>query len=261
MQKMLVSKTATLAFGFAALVLCAGATSAQSLTLPDSTALPVRFVHSVDAKKAKVGDIVTAKTMQVISLPSGARIAKGTVVVGHVAAVQPYRFDSTPYTHQKPSLISIHFDRVQQGDAGIPVSLFVRAIAGSIDSQEAASPHIVDDTDTLGTITLIGGTSYSPLDKMIQTEDGDAIAYNRRDGLFARLLPAGSSAIGASFLCDGTSTEQSVAIFSPDVCGLYGFPGNYMLDNGHAGSGTFTLAARGRSAKLPAGSTALLQVN
>ena len=36
---------------------------------------------------------------------------------------------------------------------------------------------------------------------------------------------------------------------------------HYMLENGQDGSGTFTLAVRGRSEKLYAGSTALLQVN
>jgi hypothetical protein len=259
MEKMLVSKVATLALG--ALTLAVTAASAQSVTLPGSTALPVRFVHSIDARKAKVGDIVTAKTMQVIALPSGGHIAQGALVAGHITAVEAYSFNSTHYAHQAPSQISIHFDRIQQGSAEIPVSLFVRAIASTNDSREASYPHRTDDTDTLGTITLVGGTSYSPLAKMIQTEDGDAIAYNRGSGLFARLMPAGATAPGASFQCEATSTEQSVAIFSPDACGLYGFPQDSMPQNGHDGSGTFTLAAHGRSAKLPAGSTALLQVN
>jgi hypothetical protein len=42
------------------------------------------------------------------------------------------------------------------------------------------------------------------------------------------------------------------------VCG---FAGDYILENGQDGSGTFTLAVRGRSEKLYAGTTALLQVN
>jgi hypothetical protein len=100
---------------------------------------------------------------------------------------------------------------------------------------------------------LIGGTTFSPLDKMIQTEDGDAIGYNRNNGVFARLIASGS--------CSGTDTEQSIAIFSPDACGAYGFRGDYLADTGRDGSGTFTLELRGHSAKLDAGSTALLQVN
>jgi hypothetical protein len=91
---------------------------AQSQALPQSTAIPVRFEHSVDAKKAKVGRYVTAKTMQVIQLPGGETIAKGAMIVGHVVAAQAFHFDPTPYAHQKPSLLSIHFDKLQKGDAG-----------------------------------------------------------------------------------------------------------------------------------------------
>jgi hypothetical protein len=263
MQKMLALKLGTLAFATFNLALYAAAATAPALsqTLPPSTAIPVRFVHSVDAKKAKVGDTVTAKTMQVIKLPGGDAIAKGTIIVGHVVAVQTFHFDPTPYAHQQPSLISVHFDGLQKSDGVIPVNLSVRAIASTIDSEEAARPHYLDETDRVGTITLIGGAEFTPFDKMIQADDGDAIGYNRKEGVFARLTSSGYSGPGASFHCDGTNTEQSVAIYSPNACGAYGFAGDYLIDNGQDGSGTFTLAVRGRSEKLYAGSTALLQVN
>jgi hypothetical protein len=270
MQKMLALKIGTLAFGVANLAYYATAASvpaqsqsvpAQAQSLPAATAVPVSFVHSVDAKKAKAGDTVTAKTMQVILLPGGASIDKGTVIVGHVVAVQPFHFDPTPYAHQSASQISIHFDKLQKGDSVIPVNLSVRAIANPIASREAAYPHSNADADPLGMMTLIGGTSYSPLEKMIQSDDGDAIGYNRKGGVFARLIAAGSSGKGASIHCEGTDTEQSLAIFSPDACGVYGFAGDYILENGQDGSGTFTLAVRGRSEKLYAGTTALLQAN
>jgi hypothetical protein len=263
MKKMLALKLGTLAFGALNLALYATAATAPALpqTLPQSTVIPVRFEHSLTAKKAKAGDSVTAKTMQVIMLPGGGAIAKGSVIVGHVVAAQAFHFDPTPYVHQQPSLISIHFDKLQKGDAVIPVNLSVRAIASTIDSQEAARPHYLDETDRVGTIKLIGGTEFTPFDKMIQADDGDAIGYNRKDGVFARLTASGYSGPGASFHCEGTNTEQSVAIFSPNACGVYGFAGDYLSDNGQDGSGTFTLAVRGHSVKLYAGSTALLQVN
>jgi hypothetical protein len=266
MRKILALKVAMLAFGAAnlALVTTAASAAAQSRPLPAATAIPIRFVHSVDAKKAKVGDRVTAKTMQVILLPGGGSIAKGTVVTGHVVAVQAFHFDPTPYVHQAPSLISIHFDQLQQGDSAIPVNLSVRAMANTIDSREASYPH-GDDTDHVGMITLIGGTSFSPLEKMIQSDDGDVIGYNRKGAVFARLIASGSSgpssASGTTIHCEGTDTEQSLGIFSPDACGVYGFARDYMPENGQDGSGTFTLAVHGRSEKLYAGSTALLQVN
>ena len=251
----LASIFATLVLGVANLAVLAAAATvpAQSQVLPQSTAIPVRFEHSVDTKKAKVGDEVTAKTIQVIALPGGRNIPKGALLVGHVVALEAFHFDQTPYAHQKPSMLSIHFDKLQTGDAAIPVNLSVRAIANTIDSREATYPHSTDDTDHVGMMILIGGTTFSPLDKMIQSEDGDAIGYNRKNGVFARLIASGS--------CNGTDTEQSIAIFSPDACGAYGFGGDYLADSGRDGSGTFTLALRGHSVKLYAGSTALLQVN
>jgi hypothetical protein len=200
-----------------------------------------------------VGDEVTAKTIQVIALPGGWNIPKGAVIVGHVVALDAFHFDQTPYAHQRPSMLSIHFDKLQTGDTTIPVNLSARAIASTIDSREATYPHITDDTDHVGMMVLIGGTTFSPLDKMIQSDDGDAIGYNRKNGVFAKLMASGP--------CSGTDTEQSIAIFSPDACGAYGFGGDYLADSGRDGSGTFTLALRGHSAKLYAGSTALLQVN
>jgi hypothetical protein len=262
MPKMLALKLGTLALATLHLALYAttAPASALSQTLPRSTAIPVRFVHTVDANKAKTGDVVSAKTLQVIVLPAGETIAKGAVITGHVVTAQPFHFDPAPYAHQKPSLISIHFDKLQNGDGVIPVSLSVRAIASTIDSEEASRPHYLDETDRVGTIVLIGGAEFTPFDKMIQS-DGDAIGYNRKNGTFAKLAPAGSSGPGQSFHCEGTDSEQSVAIFSPDACGVYGFAGDYLSGNGQDGSGTFTLALRGHSVKLDAGSAALLQVN
>jgi hypothetical protein len=250
-----VSILATLVFGAANLAVLASAATVPALSqvLPQSTAIPVRFEHSIDTKKARPGDEVTAKTIQVVALPSGKNIPKGALLVGHVVALQPFYFDQTPYAHQKPSMLSIHFDKLQTSDDTIPVNLSVRAIANANDSKDAAYPHSTDDTDHVGTMTLIGGTTFSPLDKMIQSKDGDAIGYNRKNGVFARLVAAGS--------CSGTDTEQSVAIFSPNACGAYGFAGGYLADTGRDGSGTFTLALHGHSAILYAGSTALLQVN
>lgn len=245
----------TLALGITHFAVLASAATipAQSQVLPHSTAIPIRFDHSIDTKKAKVGQEVTAKTMQVIVLSGGRSIPKGALVVGHVVALDAFQFDQTPYAHQKPSMLSIHFDKLQAGDSSIPVNVSVRAIASTIDSEEASRPHYLDETDRTGTVTLIGGTEFTPYDKMIQSGGGDAIGYNRKNGVFARLIASGH--------CEGTDTEQSIAIFSPDACGAYGFAGDYLSDNGQNGSGTFTIAVRGRSVKLYAGSTALLQVN
>jgi hypothetical protein len=248
------------AFSLIGLLLSAPcATSAVQTKVPTGTALPVRFVRSVDAKKARPGDRVTAKTLQVVMLAGGQRLPKGTLLVGHVVDAQPYHFNPESYARQKASSISIHFDQIVNGDLTLPVNLSVRALADTFESQWAPRPHYHDETDGAGTMILIGGDEFSPFDKTVRDDSGDVIAYNRKDGLFARLLPSDGPASKASQNCSSTSTEQSVAIFSPDACGLYGFEGVSMPHAGRSGSGTFTLTSRGRSIKLYAGSTALLQ--
>jgi hypothetical protein len=213
----------------------------------------------VDAKKARPGDRVTAKTLQVVMLAGGQRLPKGTLLVGHVVDAQPYHFNPESYARQKASSISIHFDQIVNGDLTLPVNLSVRALADTFESQWAPRPHYHDETDGAGTMILIGGDEFSPFDKTVRNDSGDVIAYNRKDGLFARLLPSDGPASKARRNCSGTNTEQSVAIFSPDACGLYGFEGVSMPHAGRSGSGTFTLTSRGSSIKLYAGSTALLQ--
>jgi hypothetical protein len=235
------------------------AIAATQTNVPPGTAIPVRFVRSVDAKRARTGDRVIAKTLQIVFLPGGQRLPKGTLLVGHVVDAQPYHFNPEPYARQKASSISIHFDEIVNGDLTLPVNLSVRALADTLESQWAPRPHYQDETDGAGTMILIGGAEFSPFDKTVRGDGGDVIAYNRKDGLFARLLPSDDPASKTRLNCGSTSTEQSVAIFSPDACGLYGFDGVSMPHAGRSGSGTFTLVSRGGSIKLYAGSTALLQ--
>jgi hypothetical protein len=228
----------------------------HAITLPAQTTLPVVFTHTVNAAKAKVGDPVTAKTMQVVLLPDGTKLPKGTLVTGHVVEATGFKFNDTPYATQQPSTLAIAIDAVAVQGAASPVVTDVRAMADAISVEQALTPHHTDETDFLGTVVLVGGAHYSPIDKRVTAgEDDDIVAYNKNHGVFAHLLP-GSSQTG--FLCAGTQTEQSVAIFSPDACGLYGFKSVSLTENNP--NGAFRLTSTHHTVTLYAGSAALLQV-
>jgi len=249
--------------GIVALALCLLPTgfmyaSASSLIEP-STAIPIRFVHSVDAGKAHPGDQVLARTIQVVVLPSGQRLPKGTVVRGHIVQVRPHRRGTEEAPEAQPSLLSIHFDQIEYAAEKLPVNLAVRALADSMESYDAATPYHLDETDGLGTMVLIGGGTFSPLDKIIRNEDSTIIGHNRKDGVFAPLIAVRDIAFIDSQTCSSTEAEQAVAIFSPAACGLYGFSDVSMPDAGRNGSGSFTLMSNERSVKLYAGTTALVQ--
>jgi hypothetical protein len=234
------------ALSFALLCFAAFTAAARAITLPAETAIPVMFTHTVDAKKAKAGDVVTARTMQVVLLANGEELPKGTLVTGHVVEARPFKFDETPYAVQRPSYLSIQLDHVAETQVGTSV----RALASATAVGAALSPQRLDETDTLGTMVLIGGGHYSPIGKRVT--DGpydDIVGYNKKKGVFARLLAGGPG-------CNGTSTEQSVAIFSPLACGLYDFF-SYQLT---AENGVFRLESTHYTATIRAGTAALLQV-
>ena len=217
--------------------------------LPADTALPVMFAHTLDSAKVKAGDAVTLRTMQVVFLPGGEQLAKGTTLTGHVIEARPFHHDDTPYAVQQPSYLAVQIDQVA-GNAASPITTSVRAMADSSAVAEALSPQRFDDISMVGTTVLVGGAHYSMIAHEVTAGPyEDTVGYNRKQGVFARLLPGGAG-------CEGSGTEQSVAIFSPDACGLYGFLSDRLTQSG----GTFRLESTHYTVKIRAGSAALLQV-
>jgi hypothetical protein len=233
----------------------------HSESVTPSTAIPVVFSRPVEAGKATSGATVTAKTSQLVLLPDGKALPIGTILRGHVVQSVPFVPNAAPYAVQKPSILSIHFDTIEVGGAAVPVHLSVRALAGPVLSYQASIPHYRDETDTTGTRLLIGGSSFSPLQKAVWSPNGKIVAYHRTQGVYARLLPGDTlDSEGAANHCEATETEQAVGIFSPSACGVYGVNTVAIADNGRARGGTFVLKSEARSVALFAGTTALLQV-
>lgn len=234
--------------------------AAQTETIPSATAIPVMFAQTLDAGKAKPGEIVTAKTTQVVLLPGGQVLQKGTTLVGHVVESTPFVFNPAPYAIQKPSVLSVHFDKIAAGGATLPVSLSLRAIADPVASQEASILHYRDETDSIGTRVLVGGNEFSPLESKVLSSTGDIVGFSRNQGVFARLIARDYEGGNSEIHCAATETEQSVGIFSATACGVYGLDAVFLSNNGANGDGTFALESSHQAVKLYARSTALLQV-
>jgi hypothetical protein len=183
-------------------------------------------------------------------------------VRGHITEVRAFAFDPTPYAKQQPSILAIHFDEVATSGGTKKINASVRALADRFATDEASAPHYQDDTDHVGMMELIGGGSFNPLETRIVSGEEDTIGYNRRDGVYARLLASDYQGKYSQGHCDGSGGEQSVAIFSPMACGVYGFDGAYMSENGSAdSSGTFRLEARHHNVRIAEHSAALLELN
>jgi hypothetical protein len=216
------------------------------------TTLPIVFTQSISADHAKVGDLVSARTIQAVQLPGGGLIPSRTRVTGHVIATNGFAYDKTPYAHQKQSTLSIRFDSLEMKDTSLPLNVTVRAIADPITSWDADKPKSTD-LDSLSTLTQIGGDRLVPSQSEVVNRDGDVVAYNRRGGVYAHLIGNGS--------CDGSTVEVSVGLYSASACGVYGFSGVTALERGSTGApSTLTLVSTHGSPKLWKHTTALLEV-
>jgi|SRR5579883_314236 hypothetical protein len=79
--------------------------------------------HTLDAKKAKQGDAVTAKLQQDVKIPDAPELPKNTVLMGHVDQVQPSE-------HKSDSVIQVTFDKAQlKNGQQLPIKATIVQIA------------------------------------------------------------------------------------------------------------------------------------
>lgn len=236
---------------FAAVAFLANTASAQNLTsLPPSTTLPIVFTKAVDAGRSHVGDLVEAKTAQVVRLPNGSAVPAGAKVIGHVVLGNGFRYDKTPYAKQEASELGVRFETLMNRGEAIPLKVYIRALADTFSVVAAEEPG-PSDMDPDKTTTQIGGDSVTPRESEVRSRNDDVVGYLKKGGVYAHLIASG--------VCDGSDTEQSMGIFSASACGLYGYAGTSLVDNGK-NSGTLVLSSRRGTTKIYAHSAALLEV-
>lgn len=187
------------------LILLQPALFAQN-TIPAGTVLPVRLDTGLNADRIASGKVVRAEVMQ--NIP-GTTIHKGAHVLGHVLSVTPRRLE-------------LRFDTLVTKNGRIPVTTNLRALASSLEVEEAQIPE--------------GGADRampSALDPTTRQIGGEQVF--RGGGPVARgTTPVGeptpNGVIGT--LSDnppcrgavaGNDRPQAFWLFSTDACGLYGF--------------------------------------
>jgi hypothetical protein len=240
--------------------LAAAAITCHAQSGPPSLVIPVVFTHTLEAGKVKPGETVSAKTLQVVSLPGGRIVPQQSTLIGHIVVSRSFAFDPTPYTVQEASVLSICFDKIAARGSSIPVKLSLRALADASEANQAREIHFVNEADWAGMRTLVGGDHSSGTGMQIESADGQIVGYNRKNGAVGPLVSNDYTSNYSSFHCDGSETEQPLAIFSPSVCGFYGSGATYISGNGMKSDGVITLESRRETVKLYGGSAALLQM-
>jgi hypothetical protein len=118
------------------------------------TELRVELEKTVDAKKAKPGDPVLAKTID--ELKSGTQVVapRGAKVIGHVVTATPHEKDS-------PSRLEIAFDKLDLGNGSqIPTKASIQALekpasyapmaSDNMGGQQAGSPPMASGNSRMG---------------------------------------------------------------------------------------------------------------
>lgn len=212
-------------FAFCLLLLSATMLSAQQI--PAGTALPVMLNSALDAKKGKPGQKISARIMQDVLLPDGARVPAGSRVTGHIVQV-----GSASGT---VSRLVFKFDEVITQGHSISLATSLRAVASMLEVYNAQLPtNAVDDYGTSyndwNTVQVGGDAVYRGSGRVV-TADNQLVGRATIGGDVTARLAAVPTA-GCRGPIDGNDREQALWVFSASVCGAYGFNG---LKIAHAG--------------------------
>jgi len=207
-------------------VLSVAALSAQQI--PAGTTLPVMLNSTLDAQKAKPGQRISARIMQEVRLPDGARIPAGSRIVGHVLQVNGPDAAS-------PSHLAFKFDQVNLHGHLYLLSTSLRALASMTEIFEAQMP--TNNFDEYGTTTAdwttiqIGGDVVYRGNGHVYSPDNQVVGRATVGGDVTGKLTAVPER-GCRGAIEDNDHEQSLWVFSNSACGAYGLP---RLRIAHAG--------------------------
>src|SRR5579863_2378515 len=224
-------------------------------TIPAGTILPVALNSSLNSRKVKAGQVITARVMQDVPLSTGSKIHAGAKVVGHV-------IDVKTANGKNGAQISIRFDTLIASRQHIPIATNLRALASMMAVEAAQVPDTGPDR----------GTSQNAWDT---DQIGGEVVYRGGGPVANGLRFVGEPTYGGVLVhvsakpgtpcrgeIEGNDRLQALWVFSSDACGVYDLPDLTIM---HAGRttpvGQITLASDRGDVNVRAGSGMLLRVN
>jgi len=224
------------------------------VTIPPGTILPVALKSSLNSRKARVGQVITARVMQDVPLPQET-IRAGSKVIGHITNVKPA--DTT-----SGAQLSFRFDSLVTGKQRVQITTNLRALASMMAVEQAQLPESGPDR----------GTSQNA---WTTDQIGGEVVYRGGGPVANGLMPVGEPTTDGVLVhtsakpgskcrgdVDGNDRLQATWVFSSDACGVYDIP-NLVI--AHAGRtdpiGEITLASDKDDVNVRAGSGMLLRVD
>lgn len=209
MQKLLISALAA--------VLLTGVSLAQSKTmqLASGSIIRVELAKTIDAKKAKVGDELVAKTMDDFRSNKNEVLAPaGSKVLGHVVEVSPHKDHSA-------STLGISFDKVVMKDgAEIPLKASIQAIGWPPSNSEGVPVSNATSGVVPVPATRVGGNGAGmPVPGGMAPGNANTPAPMPEEipnaGVNRQLAPNAQGVVGMSGVSLSTGAAQDSLLTSP----------------------------------------------
>jgi hypothetical protein len=221
--------------------------------LPVGTMLPVVLSTAINADKAKVGERISGKLGQYVTV-DGMRLPRGTEVQGRILRVEPGAGSS-------PSKVALAFETIRVGGRDVPITTSLRAMASMQSIFEAQLPtNVVDDYgSSIGdwNTLQVGGQSVYRGNGTVM-EGAEVVG---KASIVGEVFGEPKTWPWLACARDRTSkTLQSFWVFSTDACGVYGFDGLKLTHAGRSDPvGQIVLESPGKL-RVRAGSGILLMV-
>ncbi len=222
--------------------------------IPAGTILPLQLNSSLNSKTSKPGQVVSARLMQDVPLPSGARIRAGAKATGRV-------LDVVRAGNGSGAKISLQFDALEVSKRRVPMTTNLRALASMMEVEEAQVPQNGPDRGTSEnswTTEQIGGDVVYRGGGPVTNGLG-VVGTPTANGVLVRLASkTGTKCRGA---VSGNDHPQALWLFSADACGTYGFTDLVIMHAGRGSpTGQITMASKTSNFNVRSGSGLLLRV-
>jgi hypothetical protein len=232
-------------------------TAKNEIKVAPGTILPVRLNSSLSSSKSKANQVISARVMQDVPLPGGAKIPEGSQVLGTIVQVAAARRGS-------PAEISLRFDKLRTAHQSFPITTNLRAVAGFMEILNAQTPPIgPGESDVyrwLTTVQVGGDVVYGDGGIVTKGDDSSHVVGKSVGGGVLGQISAkeGTKCRGPLF---GNDSPQALWVFSSDACGTYGLA---HLEISHAGRsdpvGLIAFRSDAKDLRLPGGTGMLLRV-
>jgi hypothetical protein len=229
----------------------------NEIKVPPGTILPIRLNSSLSSSKSTANQVISARIMQDVPLPGGAKIPEGSQVFGTIVQVNAARSGS-------PAEISLRFDTLRTAHHSFPITTNLRAIAGFMEILNAQTPPIgPGESDVyrwLTTVQVGGDVVYGDGGVVTKGDDASHVVGKSVGGGVLGQISAkeGTKCRGPLF---GNDSPQALWVFSSDACGTYGLA---HLEISHAGRcdpvGLIAFRSDAKDLRLPSGTGMLLRV-